>query len=133
VGDVVDFHSYPHPNFPFDSERFADYVQVVGEFGGHGLPITGHLWDPNRRNWGYGNLPKTPEEYQARYRESITKLNELRHKGIAAGVYTQTTDVEGEVNGLLTYDRKVIKFPAEELAKVHGVLFEEAKAERAEK
>ncbi len=129
VGDVVDFHSYPHPNFPFDSERFADFVQVVGEFGGHGLPIAGHLWDPNRRNWGYGNLPKTPEEYQERYRESITKLNELRQKGIAAGVYTQTTDVEGEVNGLLTYDRKVIKFPAEELAKVHAVLFgEEGKA-----
>jgi hypothetical protein len=51
-------------------------------------------------------------------------LNELRKKGIAAGVYTQTTDVEGEINGLMTYDRKVIKIPAQELAELHKVLFE---------
>ncbi len=132
VGDIADFHSYPHPSFPFDSKRFADFVKVVGEFGGHGLPVGGHLWDPNRRNWGYGNLPKTPEEYQSRYRESLARLDALRKQGIAAGVYTQTTDVEGEVNGLMTYDRKVVKFPAEELAKVNAVLFVDDSGEQSE-
>ncbi len=125
VGDVADIHSYPHPSFPFDAERFADFIQVVGEFGGHGLPVEGHVWDPDRRNWGYGNLPKDADEYQARYRESLSRLNELRKRGIAAGVYTQTTDVEGEINGLVTYDRKVIKIPADELARLHAVLFAE--------
>ena len=122
VGDIVDEHRYPHPGFPFDQPRFADYIMVVGEFGGHGLPTEGHLWDPNRRNWGYGDLPKNTDEYRARYMESIRLLTELRQQGIAAGVYTQTTDVEGEINGLVTYDRKVIKIPAAELKKIHEPL-----------
>ena len=127
VGDVVDEHSYPHPQFPFDegrANRFDDYIKVMGEFGGHGYPITGHLWDANRRNWGYGDIPKTKEEYKARYVTSLRMLNELRKQGIAGGVYTQTTDVEGEINGLMTYDREVIKIPAPELATLHKVLFE---------
>lgn len=126
VGDVVDAHSYPHPQFPFEDGkggRFQDYIKVMGEFGGHGYPVKGHLWDANRRNWGYGGLPQNEAEYKERYLMSLQKLDELRRQGIAAGVYTQTTDVEGEINGLLTYDRKVIKIPAEELAKLHRVLF----------
>lgn len=126
VGDVVDAHSYPHPAFPFeDGEggRFDDFIKVMGEFGGHGLPVKDHLWDANRRNWGYGDLPQNAEEYRNRYVDSLNLLNELRRQGIAAGVYTQTTDVEGEINGLLTYDRKVTKIPAKELAELHKVLF----------
>lgn len=52
----------------------------------------------------------------------MEKLRELKAKGIAAAVYTQTTDVEGEINGLITYDRKVIKMPAKELAKLREAL-----------
>lgn len=122
VGDVADEHSYPHPNFPLQDARFKDYVQVVGEFGGHGWPVPDHLWANSDRNWGYGDLPKSLEEYQARYKESISRLETLRRQGIAAGVYTQTTDVEGEINGLMTYDRKVIKIPAEDLRKIHAPL-----------
>ena len=127
VGDVVDAHSYPQPKFPFDQGsggRFDDYIKVMGEFGGHGYPVKGHLWDVNRRNWGYGGLPQNKEEYKQRYLTSLQMLNELRGKGIAGGVYTQTTDVEGEINGLMTYDRKVIKIDAAELAELHKVLFE---------
>ena len=123
----VDAHNYPHPEFPFEDGkggRFDDYIQVMGEFGGHGYPVKGHQWDTNRRNWGYGGLPKNEAEYKERYVTSLGLLNELRGKGIAAGVYTQTTDVEGEINGLMTYDRKVIKIPANELAELHKVLFE---------
>lgn len=126
AGDVVDEHAYPHPAFPFhlgENERFAPFVKVVGEFGGHGYPIQDHLWDPNRRNWGYGSLRKTKSEYRERYEVSLEKLDELRKQGIAGAVYTQTTDVEGEINGLMTYDRQVIKIPAKELAELHKRLF----------
>ena len=123
IGDIADHHAYPHPNFPVADKRFSGFIKVVGEFGGHGYPIKEHLWDPDARNWGYGDLPKTKEEYVDRYVESINRLNTLRKEGIAGGVYTQTTDVEGEINGLLSYDRKVIKIPAKELARIHQQLF----------
>ncbi|MEM6377309.1 MAG: sugar-binding domain-containing protein [Bacteroidota bacterium] len=119
VGDVADHHQYPHPYFPLDMPIYNDYIKVVGEFGGHGWPEQGHLWDPEKRNWGYGGLPKTKAEYIKRYEESCEILGKLKKEGIAAGVYTQTTDVEGEINGLITYDRKVIKIKAEELYKMH--------------
>ena len=108
VGDFVDEHHYPHPTFPFElgnGGRFDGFVKVEGEFGGHGWPVEGHLWKTDARNWGYGGLPKSKEEWQGRYKTSIAIMAALRSEGIAAGVYTQTTDVEGEVNGLLTYDR----------------------------
>jgi beta-galactosidase/beta-glucuronidase len=123
VGEVADQHSYPHPGFPFRPKRYHDFIKVVGEFGGHGWPVKGHLWDSARNNWGYGGLPKTVAEYKARYRESIRRLAELQKRGIAGGIYTQTTDVEGEINGLLTYDRRVRKIPAEELKRIHRALF----------
>jgi len=125
VGDIVDAHQYPHPGFPFAPDRFSAYIKVIGEFGGHGFPIRGHLWDAQRRNWGYGGLPQSKVEYKQRYVKSLNMLDELRQQGIAAGVYTQTTDVEGEINGLMTYDRKVIKIPAEELADLHKRLFKD--------
>lgn len=124
-GHIVDAHAYPQPEFPFDADRYdAGFIKVMGEFGGHGWPVLGHLWDNSRRNWGYGGLPKTVEEYKNRYRESIRRLADLKMKGISAGVYTQTTDVEGEINGLLTYDREVPKIPASELRQIHRTLFE---------
>ncbi|MEO1990720.1 MAG: family 43 glycosylhydrolase [Pirellulales bacterium] len=128
VGDVVDAHKYPHPEFPFEDGpdgRFDDFIKVIGEFGGHGYPVEGHVWDANRRNWGYGGLPQNKAEYKERYRTSLSMLNKLRNQGVAGGVYTQTTDVEGEINGLMTYDRKVIKIPANELAELHSILFKE--------
>lgn len=122
IGDIADHHAYPHPNFPLADKRFDDYIKVVGEFGGHGYPVQGHLWDANRDNWGYGGLPKTLQEFKDRYIESMRRLEELKSNGIAGGVYTQTTDVEGEINGLMTYDRRVLKIPASELSKIHANL-----------
>lgn len=122
AGHIVDEHHYPHPEFPFKlgvDGRFEGFVKVVGEFGGHGFPVEGHLWDPKANNWGYGGLPKDKNEWLERYRTSMRRLAELRKRGIAAGIYTQTTDVEGEINGLITYDRKVQKLTPEQLAAIH--------------
>ena len=119
MGDIADHHEYPNPDFPLTDARFADYIKVVGEFGGHGWAVPGHLWNVQKGNWGYGGLPKDKAEYIARYQKSLARLVELKDQGVAAGVYTQTTDVESEINGLMTYDREVIKIPAEKLAEIH--------------
>jgi beta-galactosidase/beta-glucuronidase len=128
VGDIVDAHNYPHPVFPFaqgKGGRFDDFIKVMGEFGGHGYLVPGHLWDAQRESWGYGGLPRSKEEYLERYVTSLKMLNDLRKQGIVGGVYTQTTDVEVEINGLMTYDRRVIKIPAEELAELCKILFDD--------
>jgi len=127
VGHVVDAHHYPHPEFPWeDGEggRFDDFVKVMGEFGGHGFPVEGHLWSQNTRNWGYGGLPENKEEWLERYRTSIEMLAELKDRGIAGGIYTQTTDVEGEINGLITYDREVQKIAPRTLREIAAPLLE---------
>lgn len=127
VGNVADQHRYPDPGFPFRQERFNDYVKVVGEFGGHGWLEPDHIWRKQKGNWGYGGLPKTKDEYFARYEKSIKVLADLKARGVCGGVYTQTTDVEGELNGLLTYDRAIEKIPAKKLAEIHQQLGEEIK------
>jgi len=111
-------HRYPGPGM-FRAEEHR--VSVLGEFGGLGLPLEGHTW-LNRDNWGYRTY-KTPEELLANYERLIKQLPPLIGEGLAAAVYTQTTDVEVEVNGLLTYDRAVAKMPVERLAELHRRLY----------
>jgi len=107
-GDFKDMHSYPGPDmFPVLTER----ASVLGEFGGLGLPVADHLWW-DKRNWGYRTFDDRAK-LQAAYEALIEKLEPLVRQGLAAAVYTQTSDVEGEVNGLMTYDRAVIKVPPE--------------------
>ncbi|MCZ2473284.1 glycoside hydrolase family 2 protein [Aquirufa ecclesiirivi] len=104
VGDMLDMHNYPDPKMGlFDSKR----VNVLGEYGGIGLALDQHLWEANR-NWGYVQY-KTSEEATKAYVDLAEKLKKLIPFGYSAAVYTQTTDVEIEVNGLMTYDRKVMK------------------------
>ena len=105
TGDAHDIHRYPGPAMPPLEPRRA---AVLGEFGGLGLPLPGHLWW-NKRNWGYRTY-RTREELQNNYVKLMQQLVPLVEKGLAAAVYTQLTDVEGEVNGLMTYDRRVLKF-----------------------
>ncbi|MDF1658607.1 MAG: sulfatase-like hydrolase/transferase, partial [Verrucomicrobiales bacterium] len=126
IGHIVDDHAYPHPEFAWEDDeggRFSDFVKVMGEFGGHGFPVEGHLWSNETRNWGYGGIPKDKEEWLERYRTSIEMLVDLKKKGIAGGIYTQTTDVEGEINGLITYDREVQKLKPDELRDLSRLLF----------
>lgn len=103
-GDILDLHNYPGPDmFLSDPQR----VNVLGEYGGIGLPLENHLWW-NKRNWGYVQF-KDSEAVTAEYVKYANELKDFVKRGFSAAVYTQTTDVEGEVNGLMTYDRKVIK------------------------
>ncbi len=105
VGDMLDTHYYPKPAMGlFDSKR----VNVLGEYGGIGLVIADHVWEKDR-NWGYVQY-KTRDEITDVYVEYAERLLELIPFGYAAAVFTQTTDVEIEVNGLMTYDRNVVKF-----------------------
>lgn len=104
VGDMLDLHNYPAPElYLYDAMR----PTVLGEYGGIGLVIKDHIWEPDK-NWGYVKF-NSPEEVTDTYVEYAGKLLDLVPNGFSAGVYTQTTDVEGEVNGLMTYDRKVLK------------------------
>lgn len=114
VGDMLDLHHYPNPQmFLFDAQR----VNVLGEYGGIGLPIQGHLWQPDK-NWGYVQF-KNSKEVTDEYIKYAEELKQLIKIGFSGAVYTQTTDVEGEVNGLLTYDRKVIKLEEDRVRKVN--------------
>jgi hypothetical protein len=113
-GDMIDMHDYPGPSmYPARAGR----ASVLGEFGGLGLAVKGHLWQ-QAGNWGYRDFGSA-EEFTAQYDDLLTKLRPLVAQGLAAAVYTQLTDVEGEVNGFITYDRQVIKIPAEKLAEMH--------------
>lgn len=104
-GDILDVHHYPCPAMNIFERKF---VNVLGEYGGIGLPVEGHTWEIARK-WGYGKNKNNSEEVMTQYEEYLDMLKVFVQTGCAAAVYTQTTDVEGEVNGLITYDRKVIK------------------------
>ena len=112
-GDIIDVHHYPCPAMNFFERKF---VNVLGEYGGIGLPVEGHTWIIDRK-WGYGGNKKSAEEVMTQYEEFLDMLKVFVQTGCAAAVYTQTTDVEGEVNGLITYDRKVVKVDVPRIAK----------------
>ncbi len=121
TGDMVDLHHYPNPAMPRPDLFGPTHAIVLGEFGGLGLPIVGHSWKENN-NWGYQTF-KTADELFEKYTSFMTTMEGLIRKGLSAAVYTQTTDVEQETNGLMTYDRRVIKVPVQQLKQVTDKLY----------
>lgn len=120
AGDFFDIHTYAEE--PLAPDAKPNRVIAIGEFGGIGWPIEGHLWNPAMRNWGYQTY-HSADVVLAAYRKKYAKIVEYyQQKGLSAAVYTQTTDVEGEVNGLMTYDREVIKIPVKTLHQIHAPL-----------
>lgn len=117
VGDVYDIHDYPGPKMP---QLFEDRVSVLGEYGGLALPIKDHLWQDDK-NWGYQQFDSRETLFN-RYRQLNAAMAPMIAKGLSAAVYTQTTDVEIEVNGLMTYDREVIKFDVNRMALQNNML-----------
>lgn len=118
VGDLNDMHNYPGPGMPKPESQRA---VVLGEFGGLGLPLEGHTWQ-GKDNWGYKSYTNK-EDLNAAYLQLVDRLRPLIGKGLSAAVYTQTTDVEVEVNGFMTYDREVLKFAADKVLAAHQRLY----------
>ena len=113
-GDVLDIHAYPGPAMPEPTENRAI---VLGEFGGLGLNVQGHLWASS--GWGYARI-SSPERLLSRYEELYRQLHPMVAKGLSAAVYTQVSDIETENNGLMTYDRKMLKLDPALLSLVHA-------------
>ena len=115
VGDILDLHNYPQPDlYLYDGQR----ATVLGEYGGIGWAVKGHLWEPDR-NWGYVQF-NSSKEVTDQYVEYAEQLKTLIKHGFSAAVYTQTTDVEVEVNGLMTYDREMIKMDEQRIKQVNS-------------
>jgi hypothetical protein len=122
VGDVIDEHHYPGPGMPDPEDNRA---AVLGEYGGEALVVEGHLWiqDFSRAPSHY-ETSQSEEALHTTYDRMIEELMPMKEDGLAAAVYTQTTDVESEVNGLMTYDRAVIKFDEAHMREIHRALIE---------
>jgi hypothetical protein len=115
TGNINDIHHYPDPAIQPAEEKRAI---VLGEFGGLGLPLQGHTWE--QKNWGYRNMADTLQlltKYEL-YFDMVHRF--VKENGLSATIYTQTTDVETETNGLMTYDRKVNKMGVENVYKANN-------------
>ena len=114
VGDILDIHNYPDPEMYFyDASR----ANVLGEYGGIGRKVEGHTWVPST-GWGYVEYD-TEEKVTDTYVDYANKLLNLIPRGFSAAVYTQTTDCEVELNGLMTYDREVIKLNEQRIREIN--------------
>ena len=114
VGDILDLHNYPQPDMYFyDASR----ANVLGEYGGIGRKIEGHTWVPEQ-GWGYVEYD-SEEKVTDTYVEYANILLNLIPRGFSAAVYTQTTDCEVELNGLMTYDREVVKLNERRLREIN--------------
>lgn len=118
VGDVHDIHQYPGPDMPPESPNRG---LVLGEFGGLGLAVDGHMWKEDF--WGYRAYDSVEELTQA-YTDLLDRLRPLiAEQGLCAAIYTQTTDVETECNGMMTYDRAVIKMDVNTVRQLNEALY----------
>lgn len=118
IGDIQSLHVYFRP-YQFKKDR-KNRAVVLSEFGGYNLPVEGHTW--NDANFGYKGF-KTGEEFWQAYEKLFEEqILPAVPKGLAATVYTQVTDVEDEVNGLMTYDRRVVKVHADKIRNLNEKL-----------
>ncbi|HEY4107660.1 sulfatase-like hydrolase/transferase [Puia sp.] len=125
AGDMHDTHSYPGPDMTAPEPNRAT---VLGEYGGQALLVPGHCWVNNLALApGHIRTSQTPEDLLAVYGRLVDSLVILKRNGLSAAVYTQSTDVESEVNGLLTYDRKVWKIDIDKLRAINARVMDKKK------
>jgi len=119
AGEMRDYHLYGDrlKALPLEKNR----ALVIGEFGGLGYAVANHTYAPDA--WSYQAF-KNPADLQQAYTGLIAKISDLKHHGFAAAIYTQLTDVETEVNGLITYDRKQVKIASDTLKRLHQKLIQ---------
>jgi len=124
-GEMLDIHHYPWPGIPpLEKHRAV----VLGEFGGLKYAASGHLWQ-DTNNWGYQET-ESLADLNDTYEQLIHRLAPLVSKGLAAAIYTQTSDVEVEVNGLMTYDRKIIKLDTNRASRLAEMLYNQSEVFR---
>lgn len=118
IGDVWDVHHYPNPAYvPCSNKNLAN---VCGEYGGLKYKEDGHIWGAG--DWGYATM-NSRKELMDTYEKYVYDLVKFRDCfGMGGAVYTQTTDVEIEINGLITYDRAIEKVDFERMAKINSHL-----------
>ena len=115
-GDILDVHNYPEPKFFFAD---PDRVLVMGEYGGIGFPVADHTWVKSDQNWGYIKFNNTQEVTDTYVRYAQMLIDLAREHGYSGAIYTQTTDCETEVNGIMTYDRRVVKMHENRIADIN--------------
>ena len=120
AADVVDSHHYPEPIFFEANDR---RISFVGEFGGITYIVPGKEWTGDTKQFVYTTEP-TPEAAEARYGKMMEMLVGFIDQGLGGSIYTQTTDVEREMNGLITYDRTTVKFNKARIRAFHDKIFE---------
>lgn len=121
-GDFVDTHIYVGPygaSVP-DSTRAAS----LGEFGGVGLYTRGHMWPVENNAYAYEPTQTALTDRYILLLEQVDQL--MKYKGLSVAIYTQTTDVEHEVNGVLTYDRKVEKMQLERIKEINEAIIKDS-------
>ncbi len=123
-GDVLDWHVYVGPDSGSPSDTRA---AVLGEYGGLGLKVVEHEWNPVA-SFNY-EMQSDADQLTNRYLELLQQVRSLMFdRGLSAAVYTQLTDVEIEVNGIMTYDRAMVKLDASKLTTAHKELIESSKS-----
>ncbi len=115
-GDILDVHNYPEPKCFFTD---PDRVMVMGEYGGIGFPVADHTWVKSDQNWGYIKFNNTQEVTDTYVRYAGMLIDLAREHGYSGAIYTQTTDCETEVNGIMTYDRRVVKMQEDRIADIN--------------
>ena len=121
VGDVLDIHNYPSTGMKLKDECNGR-ISVLGEFGGLALPVPGHCWHADG-GWGYRTMEASLDLTNS-YARLVYDLEALVAQGLSGAIYTQTTDVEAELNGFLTYDRAVTKVNENLMNILHSRLYE---------
>ncbi|MGM9789014.1 MAG: glycoside hydrolase family 2 protein [Candidatus Cryptobacteroides sp.] len=150
AGNIIDVHDYSfYPKSKPDSKLGGTRASVIGEAGGTNLAVPGHTWysDANvpeqdahknyvpKENYGFvkeggRHTYANSEQYEDAYRKYVRTLCWLRAEGgCNATVHTQITDVEHELNGWMTYDRKVSKIPVEKMREINSMLYEPLRTE----
>lgn len=112
--DLTDIHDYPGPGI---APALPGKARVLGEWGGVGVPVKGHQWNA-AAGWGYVKI--TPSEMVDKYSSMVKRLKTYETAGQSGSIYTEPFDVEIEENGLITYDREVVKVPLEILRRIHA-------------
>jgi hypothetical protein len=119
TGDIIDEHGYPSPALPPNPD--GKRALVSGEYGGLGLAVPGHAWSVQQ-----SYVDVDPSTYTDDYLARLAEVRKLACKGGNGAVYTQISDVEGELNGLITYDRSVVKPDVARLKAAHDALIHDA-------